>query len=72
MDQKTGADIETFTLDGKQYSLDSVSTEAQNLAKQAALTSDFIAKLESRLAMAKTAQSRYLSSLKVEIKKQQA
>ncbi|ASP37516.1 hypothetical protein CHH28_01980 [Bacterioplanes sanyensis] len=69
MDTKKWPDLETFTLDDTEYKLASVSEKAQDLAKQAAITSDFIRKLETRLAIAKTAQARYLSHLKVEIEK---
>ncbi|GAA3588998.1 MULTISPECIES: hypothetical protein [Marinobacter] len=62
--------MEKFTLDGKTYSLSDLPEEAQRLARQAAMTSELIQKLEARTAIAKTAQARYLDSLKATIENQ--
>lgn len=61
--------METFTLDGKRYNVDELPEEAQRLARQAALTSELIEKLEARAAIARTAQARYIDYLKASIGK---
>jgi hypothetical protein len=61
--------MKTFNLDGKTYQMDEVSDEARELARQASLTNEFIGKLEVRTVIAKTAQARYVQSLKAAIEK---
>ncbi|MBU2875746.1 hypothetical protein [Marinobacter salexigens] len=61
--------MEKFTLDNKSYNLDELPEEARKLANQAALTSEFIEKLEARIAIARTAQARYVEHLKASIGK---
>lgn len=59
--------METFTLDGKRYNIDELPEDAQRLARQAALTTELIEKLEARAAIARTAQARYVDHLKASL-----
>lgn len=71
MENKQDNDLQSITLDGTKYSFDTLSDEAQRLARQATMTADYISQLETKAAIARTAQSRYIDSLKTVIQNDQ-
>ncbi|MCK0163721.1 DUF6447 family protein [Marinobacter sp. S6332] len=56
--------MDSITLDGKTYKLDSLPEEGRQLAHQASITNTHIKKLEARLSIARTAQHSYLDRLR--------
>ena len=56
-----------ITIDGKDYNTDSLSDEAKKQLSNLQFTQSEIMRLQSQLALAKTAQAAYTNALKLEI-----
>lgn len=63
----TDANVPTLEIDGKKYTLDSLSEQAKAQIDNVRLTEQEIARLQVQLGIAQTARSAYLQVLKAQL-----
>jgi hypothetical protein len=60
---------QTFTIDGKEYSLDNLSEEGRSQINNIQYVDGQIVKLNNQLAVSDTAKNAYLNALRNDLKK---